>query len=337
MSQKSLSHFPQAKHNSAVATFHKTKDTNSLLKSLLAIIGGEKGLKVLLSSKRTPPVAVVGKSTSDECGSESGSGGVSEWSSDENEVVKWKNYCCLFNISSLLFQQKNDEKTMKQILIYLYQKIDLNILNEIFSIKVCFLLLEVLLLQRLMASKSNDPKLKLIEVESDMIIPIEEFISIVIKKVESMDLFVATATTTATATATTTATTRVTSAESTTQNQTEATIRPIMKFVGNFLLFLYKCRLCIVTDSPRLAKKEIKNALEVFQKEIRKYNENHVAHAYVCLHNMYPLSFTHKTYLEMVANNSEHPDRISIMDRLNQMALYLKVRGIFYKLCHCIC
>ena len=101
-----------------------------------------------------------------------------------------------------------------------------------------------------------------------------------------------------------------------------------MRLLATFLLFLYKCRV-LAPFSPKQAKKEIKNALEIFQREIRKHSEEGVAHAYMCLHNLLPVTVSHDSFVAMaaaaVSAGGGSGERLSIMDRLNQMALYLKV------------
>jgi hypothetical protein len=270
----------QVLHNKAVAIFGINKDSNTLLQSLLQLVGHQ-NMDDLMNFKD----------------------------------MESKNYCSLFNIASIYFQQKNELDKTKKILLFLFRKLnDHNddVKDGLFFIKVCFLLLEVLLLCRVMSSTTKNPALRLVEVDNGQLIPIDTFFTHVVQKVEQMDVIKA-ATTVATP-----------SPSSSSEFPQALVVKKVMKSMTNFLLFLYKCRVCIVTDSPKQAKKEIKNALETFQKEIRKCSEANVAHAYMCLHNLIPSSMSRDSYVDLVSSHHQE-ERISIMDRLNQMALYLKV------------
>lgn len=226
----------------------------------------------------------------------------------DTDTNEFQNHCLLFNIASLYFQQKKELHKTIQILLFLQNKLQ-TLNDDLFTVKVCFLLLEVLLLLRVVASKSNDSDLKVVEIEKEQQIrqiPIDHLMNAVVK-----DVVVLTASF---------------SSSSFSSDATHSTLSMLMKQLATFLLYLYKCRMCVVTDTPKQAKKEIKNALEIFQREIRKHPEENVMHAYMCLHNLLPLSLSPSACNVIAFSDSANHQQISIMDRLNQMALYLKVR-----------
>ena len=220
-------------------------------------------------------------------------------------------YYLLYNIASLLHQQQHqqeeeDDKKCLRILLFLFHHIH-HIDNDLFIMKICFLLLEVLLSRSMFSDKTL-----MTEGNYDRSMSVEDMISEVIKTSESVDILSST---------TSDLSSKMNNNKN--NNNNKEMMLLIMKQIITFLLFLYKCRYNILLQLPKQAKKEIKNALEIYQREIRKYSEEDVAQAYLCLHNLLPLSMSKDSYDDKFLQGQSH--HISIMDRLNQMALYLKV------------